>query len=256
MKSLPQWAIVHVPHNSTVIPATVRDQFVLSDLELAHELLKMTDHHTLELFASALPTDQVVEAMVSRLVVDVERFEDDAMELMTACGMGVIYTKRHDGQPMRRNVSRDERELLLEGWYRPHHLALTRAVDEAITKYGKAIVIDAHSFPLVPLPYELDPTASRPEICIGTDEFHTPKVLMDAVTDSFIAAGFRVGINSPFAGAIVPARHYRQEPRVSAVMIEVRRDLYMNENTGLPLPDFDRIANLVQGCIRSAICGI
>lgn len=256
MKPLPNWAIVHVPHNSTEIPEAVRDQFILSDLELQNELLKMTDHHTLELFTRSLPTEQVVEAKVSRLVVDVERFEDDAQEVMTARGMGVIYTKRHDGQPMRRNVSNDEREQLLAEWYRPHHLALTAVVDKSIQRYGKALVIDAHSFPLLPLPYELDHKASRPEICIGADEFHTPERLLNAMADSFIGAGFKVGINTPFSGAIVPASHYQLDPRVLAVMIEVRRDLYMNEETGLPSTDFGRIATEIQACISSSICEI
>ena len=40
-------------------------------------------------------------------------------------------------------------------------------------------------------------------------------------------------INTPFAGAIVPAKHYKKDERVQAVMIEIRRDLYLNESTGL-----------------------
>lgn len=42
--------IVHLPHDSTDIPAQYRDQFVLSDEELAKELLAMTDAHTAALF--------------------------------------------------------------------------------------------------------------------------------------------------------------------------------------------------------------
>lgn len=253
---LPKWAVIHVPHNSTAIPDSVRGQFILSDSELQNELLKMTDHHTLALFTSSVPNDQVIQASVSRLVVDVERFEDDAQEVMTSRGMGVIYSKRHDGQPMRREISPVEREGLLGSWYRPHHLALNRAVDKAIFQHGKSIVIDAHSFPKLPLPYELNQISPRPEICIGTDEFHTPRSLESAMAERFLAAGFEVGINSPFSGAIVPSTHYRKDARVSAVMIEVRRDLYMNEDTGFRLVDFEQVSKVVQDCIAEALCAI
>ena len=52
----------------------------------------MTDHFTDELFAGSSGTARVVYP-VSRLVVDPERFVDDAQETMVSRGMGVIYTK-------------------------------------------------------------------------------------------------------------------------------------------------------------------
>jgi N-formylglutamate amidohydrolase len=55
----------------------VRRQITLTDGELDEELIKMTDHSTLRLFASGAPEGQVIRAPVSRLVVDVERFADD-----------------------------------------------------------------------------------------------------------------------------------------------------------------------------------
>ena len=48
--TLPLWVVLHIPHDSTFIPASVPDQFTLSDAELNDEVLKMTDHHTHDLF--------------------------------------------------------------------------------------------------------------------------------------------------------------------------------------------------------------
>lgn len=132
---------------------------------------------------------------------------------------------------------------------------ITDAVDQMIAQYGQALVIDAHSFPSVALPYELDQNPDRPEICIGTDDFHTPSVLVNAMTEAFSNAGFDARLNSPFAGALVPMNHYGKDPRVSAVMIEVRRDLYIDETTGLPLANFDQIAQKIQGCIAKSLNG-
>ena len=90
MTDVPPWVVLHVPHDSTHIPADVRNQFSLDDAQLEHELLAMTDHKTLDLFASGVPQAQVIRAPVSRLVLDVERFEDDQFEPMALRGMGAV----------------------------------------------------------------------------------------------------------------------------------------------------------------------
>lgn len=80
----PPWVVLHIPHDSTVVPAQVRPQIVLTDPALALELQRMTDHFTHALFAEPAGDAAVVRAPVSRLVVDVERFADDSAEPMAA----------------------------------------------------------------------------------------------------------------------------------------------------------------------------
>ena len=241
-----------MPHDSVLVPGEVRRQILLSDEQLELELLRMTDRHTFALFAADLPDPQVVRAPVSRLVVDVERFEDDAHEPMADRGMGVIYTATHDRRSLRPSPSRAEREALLERWYRPHHRALTDAVDQALGRYDKAFVVDVHSYPSVALPYEVDPTALRPQICIGTDPFHTPADLVLKFQQGLKQAGFEVAIDTPFAGALVPLKHYGQERRVTALMIELRRDLYMNEASGKLEGDGRAKASTIRGALVRA----
>ena len=230
---MPPWVIFHIPHDSTVIPIEVRDQFVLDEKDLSRELIKMTDHHTYDLIAGIFPASQIVKFPVSRLVVDVERFELDCDEYMAARGMGVIYKTTHELKLLRRYLLPAEREHLLSKWYRPHHELLTSAVDKALNEFQRALVIDVHSFPSLPLPYETDLTAYRPEICIGSDSDHSPWEVVHELSRGFELHGFEVGINTPFAGAMVSAKHYKKDERVQAVMIEIRRDLYVDENTGL-----------------------
>jgi N-formylglutamate deformylase len=45
----------------------------------------------------------------------------------------------------------------------------------------------------------------------------------------FEEVGWSVAVDRPFAGALVPMRFYRKDLRVRAIMVEVRRDLYMDE---------------------------
>ena len=94
-------------------------------------------------------------------------------------------------------------------------------------------MIDCHSFPSRPLPYELNQAPERPQICIGTDVFHTPSWLSDAACQLFEQRGFDVALDHPFAGALVPNSVYRTNSAVYALMIELNRSLYMCERTGV-----------------------
>ncbi len=245
----PPWAIWHVPHDSVHVPDAVRSQFVLDDDALANELRVMTDLHTRQLFTHGIPDAQVICAPVSRLVVDVERFEQDEDEAMAARGMGAIYQLTHRLEPLRRAITPYEREQLLSDWYRPHHRALTSAVEHPLAIFNHALVIDAHSFPSKALPYEVNGTATRPEVCIGTDSLHSPDSLVQRLEDALQANGFWTARNTPFSGALVPRAHYRREPRVAAIMLELRRDLYMDEQTGERSANFGLISQRIRDCL-------
>ena len=110
------------------------------------------------------------------------------------------------------------------------------------------------SFPSRPLPYEFaDLAAVRPDICIGTDEFHTPPGLARAFVAVFEREGWRVSLDDPFAGALVPASRYRVDHRVFAVMVEVNRSLYLNEANAAQLPHFEEVAQRIRHCCAIAI---
>lgn len=249
----PGWVIFHVPHDSTWIPDDVRDQFVLDDQALRDEILRMTDHHTLELFTSGVPEKQVVRAPVSRLVVDVERFEDDRWEPMAALGMGVVYTHTSSLSELRRPLTGNERERLIQNWYRPHHDRPTQATEAALEKYGRALLIDCHSFPSNALPYEVDQRPNRPQICVGTDPFHTPEALTNATADAFMTASLAMSIDTPFSGALVPATHYGRDRRVASVMVEVNRSTYIDEHTGERGSRFNTTSTALSNCIRAGV---
>jgi N-formylglutamate amidohydrolase len=252
--SYPQWVVLHVPHDSMEVPDAVRRQFLLDDIQLTAELDRMTDHHTLALFSDTASDAQVVRAPVSRLVVDVERFASDDDEPMAALGMGAVYTVTSHLHPLRRPFSAEEREALMRAYYLPHHARFESAIAAAIERYGRCLVIDCHSFPGTALPYELAAAGSaRPDICIGTDAFHTSDELASAFVTAFQRVGWGVQVNNPFAGALVPSNRHRRDRRVSAVMVEVNRRLYMHEPGAQPLPEFARVASQIKRCCTAAI---
>jgi len=244
------YTVLHIPHSSPEIPVDLRDDFILSHKEMKEELLRITDWHTDELFG--LPPEEAAMARypVSRLVVDPERFVDDDREVMASRGMGVVYTRTSSGTRLRDDPSKRERLALIERFYHPHHERLTRLVDLALGEHGRCLVIDCHSFPAVPLPYEMDQNPDRPAICLGTDEKHTPEWLVELAQEQFTQAGYTVETNRPFAGTLVPSKHYQRNTSVLGLMIEVRRDLYMDEEAGGRLPAFSKVSEVVQSTLR------
>jgi len=223
--------LLHIPHASEYIPEDVTDQFVCSKMELRREVQLMTDHHTDWLVQLLEVADKSrIIAPVSRLVVDMERFDDDSVEVMSQVGMGAIYEKGSQQQTIRRKLTQLEKSKLLKKYYYPHHEALEARAESLVNTYGKAIIIDVHSYPSTALPYERDHTLSRPEICIGCCDFHTPKGLETSVVSAFEQEGFDVAINTPFSGTLVPSKFWRTSENVIGFMIEIRRDVYMDED--------------------------
>lgn len=232
--------ILHIPHAATDIPARWRAPYVVDDAVLARENLRLTDLHTDTLYH--FDGAARIICPVSRFLVDVERFRDDAHEPMSKRGMGALYTATTDLTKLRVFSDEAQRTALLETYYDPHHAALDIAVNAALTTFGRAIVFDCHSFPSKALPYEYaKPYQKRPEICIGTDNFHTPPEMARRAEDFFRQRGYSVERDEPFSGALTPLAHYGKNRDVTALMFEVRKDLYMNEQTGEKLPRFDSI---------------
>ncbi|MDI2073067.1 N-formylglutamate amidohydrolase [Bradyrhizobium sp. Mp27] len=244
--------LLHIPHSSRLVPPKERAQLAPDDQTLGLELLRMTDAFTDELFAPTPLESARVVFPVSRLVCDVERFPDDADEPMALRGMGAVHVKTTDGQPLREHLTVAERARLIDTWYRPHHQRLTDAVDQLVADQGSCIIVDCHSFSSRPLPHEPDQDPGRPDICIGTDSWHTPAQLRDELVAAVSARGFSVLVDRPFAGALVPAKQHHRELSVQAIMIEVNRRLYMDEATGERLPGFSEVRQAVSEMLAVA----
>ncbi|MFF9282554.1 N-formylglutamate amidohydrolase [Streptomyces griseosporeus] len=234
--------LLHVPHSAREIPAEVRAGIVLDDAALERELDHITDAHTAEIAARAAEAAgqrpwRFVNRL-SRLVVDPERFPDEREEMLAA-GMGAVYTRTTHREALR--PAGFDPEPLLARYFRPYERAMTEAVAERLAATGRAVIIDVHSYPARALPYELHGTGPRPPVCLGTDPFHTPPGLLAAAREAFADCG-ETGLDSPFAGTYVPLDFYGTDPRVTALMVEIRRDTYMTEPGGPAGPGLDRLA--------------
>jgi N-formylglutamate deformylase len=238
--------IGHVPHAGTVIPSEVRAGLVLDDAGLEAEIVAMTDWHTDRLAVEPVLSAGGVAIVnrLSRLVVDPERLPEDPM---LAHGMGAIYTRTSGGVPLRTAAD----PLLLERYFQPWARAVEGLVDDALQENPVCLILDVHSFPSRPLPYE-NAALRRPAICLGADDVHTPRGLVDELAAVCRTAGAEVAVNEPFAGAYVPLRHFGRDERVQAVMLEVNRGCYLDESTGAPSDGWADTAELVAHLVATA----
>jgi N-formylglutamate deformylase len=232
--------ILHVPHSSTTIPLT--DGYVINSDALAKERLKLTDWYTDDLFQS--DEHEMIRADFSRIFCDPERFTDDSQEIMAQYGMGVLYEKNDDGELMR-IVSPELRTRVLKDYYWPHHDKLSNAVYKQLQHFGKALILDCHSFPNKPFKRDLNKDPSRPDFNIGTDPFHTPKHLIEASKGYFDNAGYSLGIDWPYKGSIVPLEHYQKNKNVQTIMLEINRALYLKEPTNEKSEGYSEIKRVV-----------
>ncbi len=242
--------IAHAPHGGTYIASNIRKKIILDDVQLKRELILMTDSYTPELFSSIVDLGGIMMMNnYSRLVIDPERFEDEKKEIMVSRGMGAIYTKTAHQGVLRSPMTLKEKSRLIDKYFRPYHLEMEKTVSNLIEKFEHCLIIDCHSFSSKPFPYEFNQSSDRPDICIGTDSFHTPKRVISTIKTFCKNHNLKVAINEPFGGTFVPLKFYKEDKRVSSVMLEINRSLYMNEKRGTRLRSFTNFQELISRLI-------
>ena len=184
---------------------------------------------------------------LSRLAMDPERFVNESEE-MNQVGMGVVYERTHDGRPLySTGLSEADIETRKALWYRPYTQVLADLVDQVLDRHGRCLIIDLHSYSTEPLPYELHQDGERPEVCLGFEPFHDPGV--ERAEQVFTRHGFRVGRNQPFSGSYVPLTHWRRTPEVKSLMVEIRKDQYLDSDGHTDLDAAIRLAETIMDVI-------
>lgn len=210
--------ILNIPHSSMYIPKKERGRILLTDEELYEELKYSTDHLSDKIF-DKYDTYSITKykAEVSRLICDTERFENESEEPMEQIGRGVIYW-RGLSKPMR-EYDKEYRQHIIQTYYRPYHSLLEELVTESVENYGKAIIIDCHSFNQHSVGQ--DGVGSGIDICICTSK-NTSNELLGTFVSAF-RSSFRLGINSPFRGHMIPKK-FIGDSRVDGLRLDCNQD--------------------------------
>ena len=237
--------ILHIPHSSVNIP--LLDGYIQDVDKIHNELIKLNDWYTDELFYSE--SDSMIIAPFSRIFCDVERFENDEDEIMSKVGMGVLYESCDDGSILRK-VPPDLRSEIIRDYYWKHHNALLEEVNKQLKNDGSCLIVDCHSYPSKPLIRDLDQTTARPDFNIGNDKYHTPQKLIDASIAYFEQKGYSIGVDWPYKGTIVPLAYYQKNKKVHSIMLEVNRELYLNETSNEKSEKYNETKKIIAGFIE------
>jgi N-formylglutamate amidohydrolase len=221
------------PHSGCLYPADFVAQSRLSPMALR----RSEDAYADELFAGVAGLGApLIAARFPRAYVDVNRAEGELDSRMfetppdgagpasprVAAGLGVIPRVAGDGAEIYQGKLKPaEAEERLARFYRPYHGALAGLVEETLTAFGAAVVIDCHSMPsghLVPAIVFGD--------CCGAS---VRMDLLQHAVRSFEACGFSTARNTPYAGGYTTHHYARREAGVHALQIEVNRALYLDE---------------------------
>lgn len=196
-----------------------------------------------------------VSALLSRFVCDLNRDPDDVAPgavpehraPRNADGRGFIWAVTTSGAPAL------SRPLTLPEWsgrtviHTAYHEALRRALARARAQFGFAILVDGHSMPSRGRSGHTDAGSVRADVVPGDRQGTScSPALLALVLRHFTAAGLTVQPNEPYKGGFITAHHGRPAENVHAIQIELRRDLYMDEEKFTVLqPGFDRLRGLI-----------
>ncbi len=232
------------------------------------------DTHVARLWRGALDAGAtLVEARFPRAYIDANRsLADIDVELLadpwpdpvtpsrkTAQGIGLVWRVARDGEPMyaRRLASAEVRARIDRCW-RPYHAALAAAIDERHRTFGAVYHIDCHSMPAIGDANADDPGRERADVVLGDRDGTTCEpALTDLVARSMRAMGYGVAINDPYKGVEIVRMHGRPAERRHSLQVELKRSLYMDEETLVPnagyaplRDDLTRLATILAAFVR------
>ena len=206
----------------------------------------------------------LIAGRFSRSYVDLNRSPDELdpaliddvasgeVSAKTAAGFGVIPRRAGDGVALYdRRLALAEAHGRLEHAHGPYHAAVAELMAAARAAHGRAVLVDWHSMPSRAVRGSVR-GAAGPDVILG-DRHGTAcdARLTRRLRGLFEAAGWRVGLNLPYAGGYTTQTWGRPDEGYQAIQIELNRALYLDETTLEPGPGHDRCKAVLERVIAS-----
>jgi N-formylglutamate deformylase len=205
-----------------------------------------------------------IKAGAPRAYVDLNRARDELDPALiegvrrsghnprVASGLGVIPRVVANGRAIYRGkMSMFEAEERITRYWEPYHDRLQSLLDTAHTRHGQTFLIDCHSMPHEAMDGVARAGMRRPDVVLG-DRFGAAASgdVVDRIEAAFVAAGFIVTRNAPFAGAYITQAYGKPAQGQHAVQVELDRSLYMNEQLIRPNGDFEAVQAALRGVVK------
>lgn len=211
----------------------------------------------------------VLSGRISRAYVDLNRSASELDPALiddcpaaepspkTLAGFGVIPRRAGDGADLYdRRLSMAEAVRRLEAIHAPYHGALADLMEQAHRAQGRAVLVDWHSMPSRAASGRSRGPGRAPvqgvDVILGDRHGSACDArLTRKLRALFEAAGWRVGLNQPYAGGYSTQTWGRPGDGFHAVQIELSRALYLDETTLAPTPGFARCKAVVDRVIAA-----
>lgn len=243
------------------VPHAGRDYMpeLIAQLRVPEAAIRPLEDRYADRLAEAVRVPTII-AHTPRLLIDLNRAPDDIdrdsirgrfsrgspASAKARAGLGLIPTRLWGVGPLWRNAF-DPTEIAarIRDVHAPYHAAIARALDAAKLRWNAALLIDLHSMP----PVSGD---DAPDIVIG-DRFGASASMQLTETAEAVlkGMGFRVALNTPYAGGYIVSRHAQPDANVHALQIEIDRRLYLDSALDEPGPGLARMQRVVAHLVES-----
>lgn len=223
--------LISIPHLGTEIPPGMEGS--MADIAAVRQ---DTDWHLDRLYSFAVEMGaSILQAKVSRYVIDVNRPPDGHSLYPGQTTTGLVPTETFRGEPLHRPgwaLDADEKTKRLQLYWQPYHDQLRSELDRLIAKHGAVLLWDAHSI-ASRLPRLFD--GQLPDLNFGTaDGRSCASHIIDAVVDVARNSPFTHVVNGRFKGGHITRHYAAPSSQIHAIQLEMSQQLYMNE-----APPFD-----------------
>ncbi len=216
------------------------------------------DTHVARLYRKATGVGAtLIEATFPRAYIDVNRslvdldpsmLADDWPDALTPSrkteqGIGLVWRIVRGGAPLYdRKLSAAEVRQRIERWYLPYHAALTTEIDALHRAFGAVWHINCHSMPAVGDANADDPGRERADFVLGDRDGTTcASAFTNRVAETVRGMGYTVAVNDPYKGVELVRRHGRPAEHRHSLQIEIKRTLYMDEDSLEPNAGYARL---------------
>ncbi|MCP5037749.1 MAG: N-formylglutamate deformylase [Rhodobacteraceae bacterium] len=219
--------ILAISHTGFHIPADIETRLNGVGLELAD-----TDWHVEQLYSGLLPGASIVRAMFHRYVIDANRgpFGNSLYPGQNTTGLCPLTD--FDGRSIYRpghepNAAEIQRRL--EDFHEPYHAALSVEIEQAVQRFGVAIVYDCHSI-RSRISYLFE--GRLPDLNIGTNGGITCDSEIEKLVSNICgtASDFTSITNGRFKGGWTTRLYGQPHENVHTIQMELAQSTYMHEH--------------------------
>lgn len=229
--------VVECPHAGLEVPADVRSLLLHDEPSMRRD----ADLDVDRLVGDVTSTGALLlEARVSRYVVDLNRAPDDVDPLLFGPAFGrrgvprgVLWRVTTEGRPLLpRALSTAEAAARVERYHAPYHATLERTIAALRERHRAVVVLALHSMPSSGRVAGSDAFVRRADVVPGTrGRTSADPRFVEEVDRHFRDAGYSVRHDDPYRGGYTTGHYGRPRDGVHAIQIELSRALYLDEAT-------------------------